>query len=197
MLTLPEIKRSFHNFDPVIESAALHNQAAVSLITRERNEVVELLFIERARREGDPWSGQMAFPGGRRSVADHQSMDTAVRETYEEVGIELKREWNFGRLHDLVGRPIGKSKDLVIACHLFELNESCNLRTNYEIEDTLWIPLASLIDPRLYRPEYMPENYDGVFQGIQCGDDDDRVIWGLTYRFLLGFFTATRIPLPT
>lgn len=197
MLTLSEIKGSFHDFEPVIKSAAPHNQAAVSLIIREQNNVVEVLFIERACRARDPWSGQMAFPGGRRSATDHQNMVTAVRETHEEVGIALKHEWNFGRLHDLVGRPTGKSNGLIIACHLFELKEPCNLRTNYEIEDALWIPLASLINPGLFRREYMPENYEGVFQGIQCGDDDDRVIWGLTYRFLLGFFAATRIPFPT
>ena len=197
MSTLLNIKCRFRNFEPVIESSAPGNQAAVSLITREGSEGVELLFIERACRDDDPWSGQMAFPGGRKSAADSRAVDAARRETYEEVGIRLKQEWNFGRLNDLIGRLTGKSRGLVISCHLFELKESCQLQLNYEVEDALWIPLASLINPQLFRPDYEPDGFGGVFQGIQCGYDDDRVIWGLTYRFLLGFFTAAQIDFPT
>ena len=64
---------------------------------------LELLFIKRTAQEGDPWSGQIAFPGGRREAADADDVACAIRETWEEVGIDLTQEGDFqflGRLGD-------------------------------------------------------------------------------------------------
>jgi len=52
---------------------------------------LKTLMIKRAEREGDPWSGQVAFPGGRRERQDRSLLETATRETKEEVGIDLQR----------------------------------------------------------------------------------------------------------
>jgi ADP-ribose pyrophosphatase len=63
-------------------------KAAVALIFRlGENDVPELLFIKRAEYEGDPWSGQIAFPGGRAEARDASLAETAIRETREETGI--------------------------------------------------------------------------------------------------------------
>ena len=65
-------------------------EAAVALILRETiDDDIELLFIKRAARDDDPWSGQIALPGGRHQDSDDSLEDTAVRETREEVGLEL------------------------------------------------------------------------------------------------------------
>ncbi|KAI9288885.1 hypothetical protein BC943DRAFT_272503, partial [Umbelopsis sp. AD052] len=48
----------------------------------------EILYIRRAKRSGDPWSGDMAFPGGR-NEAGETDQDTVVREVREEVGLDL------------------------------------------------------------------------------------------------------------
>ena len=63
--------------------------AAVALMLRERSGRLELLVIQRAEKAGDPWSGHMALPGGRREPGDRDAYDTARRETLEEVGIDL------------------------------------------------------------------------------------------------------------
>ena len=63
-------------------------QAAVALVVRGHVDL-EVLLIKRARRDGDPWSGHMALPGGRRDPADTSLRQTAVRETLEETGIDL------------------------------------------------------------------------------------------------------------
>src|SRR5262245_33219350 len=67
-------------------------EAAVALILREREDAVEALFIQRAVREGDPWSGQVALPGGRRDDGEADLAETVVRETREEIGIDLRTQ---------------------------------------------------------------------------------------------------------
>ena len=49
----------------------------------------EILFIKRANRVGDKWTGHVAFPGGRRDPEDDSDLAAAIRETQEEVGIAL------------------------------------------------------------------------------------------------------------
>src|SRR5213596_3679172 len=49
----------------------------------------ELLMIKRADAEGDPWSGHIACPGGRMEPGDHDLEQTAIRETWEETGVDL------------------------------------------------------------------------------------------------------------
>ena len=61
------------------------SRAAVALVLRGPAEAPGILFIKRASRDGDPWSGQMAFPGGRYDPADESEKETAIRETEEEV----------------------------------------------------------------------------------------------------------------
>src|SRR5215218_7778746 len=65
-------------------------QAAVALALREAlNGELELLLIKRADYAGDPWSGQVALPGGRHEPGDPTLEATAVRETFEETGVDL------------------------------------------------------------------------------------------------------------
>src|SRR5262245_42493121 len=75
--------------------------AAVAAIFRDRPSGAELFFILRAERSGDPWSGHVAFPGGRRDPRDKTLLETAIRETREEVGIELALDHLIGRLPDV------------------------------------------------------------------------------------------------
>ena len=69
--------------------------AAVAAVLRFGEKGPEVLFIERAVKEGDPWSGQMAFPGGRTELKDKSSLDTARRETLEEIGFDLNQTMTF------------------------------------------------------------------------------------------------------
>src|SRR5690606_40751986 len=57
-----------------------------------------------------PWSGQIALPGGRRDPCDSDEQAVAVRETREEIGVELPAAHCVGRLDDLEGRRGGTSE---------------------------------------------------------------------------------------
>src|SRR5512140_1637351 len=64
-------------------------EAAVALVLYAGEDGLETLFIKRATRDGDPWSGQIALPGGKRHEGEDSLMTTAVRETQEEIGLDL------------------------------------------------------------------------------------------------------------
>src|SRR3989304_31137 len=63
--------------------------AAVMVLLREGPRGLEVLFGERRKREGDPWSGQVGLPGGRHHDEDGTLLSTAIRETRGEAGIDL------------------------------------------------------------------------------------------------------------
>jgi hypothetical protein len=67
----------------------LMKRSAVAMILQVRDGELHILMIKRAEREGDPWSGHMAFPGGRMDKTDANGYAVAVRETSEEVGLAL------------------------------------------------------------------------------------------------------------
>jgi ADP-ribose pyrophosphatase YjhB (NUDIX family) len=65
-------------------------RAAVALVLRGGTEGPELLVIKRSEAERDHWSGHLALPGGRAEPEDESLLATALRETFEEVGIDLR-----------------------------------------------------------------------------------------------------------
>ena len=105
-------------------------RASVALILDTGGSEPRVLFIERARKKSDPWSGQIAFPGGNRDPEDVDIMDTALRETREEVGVTLNRVQCIGRLDDQQGRTNYRAIPLVISCFVFELNQQPQLANN-------------------------------------------------------------------
>lgn len=171
-------------------------RAAVALVLRggaDAGRDAEVLLIERARHEGDPWSGQMAFPGGRVEEADPDSRATAERETFEEVGLALAGADLLGRLDDLEGRHAGRRLPLVISAWVYHVPAPGPLALNYEVEEALWVPVRRLVDPR--QQVECPTPWTG-YPGILVGRPERHVVWGLTYRFLEIFLERLGHPLP-
>src|SRR4051812_23466320 len=95
-------------------------RAAVAIILREHEGGLEALFIRRADHPLDPWSGQMAFPGGRQDPEDADLLATALRETVEEVGIDLAAAGELlGTLDEVRAMARMRPMDLVIAPYVF------------------------------------------------------------------------------
>lgn len=165
-------------------------RAAVAAIFRDGGDGTELLFIERAKRAGDPWSGHMALPGGRIDPIDAHPRAAAERETWEEVSLDLSPALVLGQLNDLYGgaRPI-----TVSAFGYWLDGPRPALQPNGEVADTLWIPLAELADPtRAVAYEY-PLRDQTLFPGIAISGD--RVVWGMTLRLLMDLFERLGRPL--
>ena len=68
-----------------------HTRAAVAIVVREGTDGPQVLLIRRAEHPGDAWSGHMAFPGGREDPGDESLLATAIRETFEELALDLRR----------------------------------------------------------------------------------------------------------
>jgi ADP-ribose pyrophosphatase YjhB (NUDIX family) len=161
-----------------------HERAAVAVVLREGVHSAEVLLIERAIFEGDPWSGHMAFPGGRMETADDSSRVTAVRETFEEVGVELAHAEYLGHIEDLVGNR-RVSPRMVVAAHAFHLQEHQEFALDpAEVQQAFWFPLAGLHEESRQVEHIIPELPDIRFPGIVVGDPDRHIVWGLTLRFL-------------
>ena len=196
MKSLAEIRSALSAHEPETLPAPSRGHAAVAVILREVGGVPEVLFIERAKREGDPWSGHMAFPGGRLDPADEGARNAAERETLEEVGVSLAGAEALGRLDDLRGHPAAaRSGAAVISAFVYHLADPGPLTPNREVEQAFWFPLPSLFD-RERRVEY-PVTWGGLrYPGILVGEPERHVVWGLTYRFLEVFFEIIGRPLP-
>ncbi|MEE8601721.1 NUDIX hydrolase [Euzebya tangerina] len=162
--------------------------AATALILADVVSGPEILFIERAARSGDRWSGQMALPGGRRDPGDADLAATAVRETAEETGLVLPRP-PIGRLDDAGSG--GMRKGTVSTFVHTVAGRPDTIPEEREVAACVWIPLAHLLDPaNAVRYRY---GAIGPFAGIE---HDGRTIWGLTHGILTGFAAILGRDLP-
>jgi len=162
----------------------VYARSAVALFLHEcPDEGVSVLMIRRAEREGDPWSGHMAFPGGRRDKADRNTLATALRETEEEVGLQAEGVARLlGRLSDIATHGRLRHGPMVITPYVFSIPERFPLRPNHEVAETVWIPLSFLAD-RANR-EKMRWAPNGVPLELPCYLFGDRRIWGLSLMML-------------
>lgn len=153
---------------------------------------VELLLIQRATRDSDPWSGHMAFPGGRRDPDDVDVVATARRETHEEVGVDLSRDGEvIGRLDELRAVARHRPLDLVISPIVFALTRPVTLHPSpREVESALWVPLDFLASTAA-RTTYT-RTLDDITSDFPAFRYERYTIWGLTHRILDGFLEIVR-----
>jgi 8-oxo-dGTP pyrophosphatase MutT (NUDIX family) len=159
-------------------------EAAVALVLRERvGHEPEVLFIHRAEREDDPWSGQIALPGGRRDPGEADLSATVLRETLEETGLDL-------RLHgELIG-PLDELRPrtpvlppVIVRPYVAVLNAHAELVPSGEVAGHFWAPLGALFDPANTRSTRVRSR--GTFWTWRDAIHyDGHVIWGLTERIL-------------
>ena len=195
MPRLVQIRTAFAGHEPALIEQPTAQRAAVAVVLREHADQPEMLFIERAIQAGDPWSGHMAFPGGRVEDADASVREAAERETREEVGVSLEGAELIGRLDDLQGRHAGRVDSLVISGFVFHHPSPDELLPNHEVNETFWFPVRELRRPDRHIEKAFRETGSMRFPGIVVGDPERHVVWGLTYRFLEIFFEVVGHPL--
>jgi 8-oxo-dGTP pyrophosphatase MutT (NUDIX family) len=177
MQSFPEIVETLsQSLKPV--SAVDEADAAVAVLLQLATAEVQVLLVERKIRRSDPWSGQMAFPGGKRDPDDHDIVHTVVRETREETRIDLAHDGRFlGALETMQStvRP-----ELQVTPFVALLEKPSPIVLNEELEGYLWVSLQEVRNsetvaklPAGAVPAYLVEGH---------------VVWGLTYRILQSLF---------
>lgn len=154
--------------------------AAVAAVIRQGAGGAELLFIHRAEDPNDPWSGHMAFPGGRVEVGDRNPLAAAVRETREEIALDLELEGTLlGRLSDVAAVGRGRPMSLVIEPYVFSVEARPELEPNHEVAAIVWVPLTFLLDRS--KRSTVPWRHGGLEVELPCYRFRDHLIWGLTF----------------
>jgi 8-oxo-dGTP pyrophosphatase MutT (NUDIX family) len=170
----------------------MRGRAAVALVLREISEGPQVLLIRRAERAGDPWSGHMGFPGGREDARDESLIATALRETREELSLDLSRVGRLlGALNELPAVSRGRTTGMVIAPFVFELTEDAPLSyKSDEVAEAVWVPLEPLLRGTLRTT--IAYELSGQSVQLPAHDFEGRIVWGLTYRMLDNFFALLR-----
>lgn len=170
---------------PLVPVADTHKtRAAVAMIVSSCAQGLELLFIVRAAHELDPWSGHIAFPGGKLEEGEKEC-EAAGRETFEEVGIDLNDAVYLGRLSDIVGLNL----PVQVSCCVFGLE-----RTGFtpvlsdEVKEVFWIALEELADKNRHvlSPVIFGERTMEV-PAIALTYPPEPVLWGITHRLVMQF----------
>lgn len=194
MATLTDIRRGLSGHSPLLLEGT--SRAAVAMVLRQRAHGPEVLLIERSRKPNDPWSGHMAFPGGRLDSGETVEQ-AARRETHEEVGLSLHDAEPLGRLDDLTGRRAGVSTGLIISAFVFEHHgETPLVYQEAEVAEALWVPVSHLSAPDRHVHKAFHGTGGLEFPGIVVGDPDRHIVWGLTYRFIEVFHRVVGRPFP-
>jgi 8-oxo-dGTP pyrophosphatase MutT (NUDIX family) len=142
----------------------------------------ELLMIKRAEAAGDPWSGHVACPGGRMEAGDHDLAQTAMRETWEETGIDLGRIGRLlGTLDDLAPRtPV--SPPILVRPFVAAAPTEIEIVQSAEVSAAFWVPISSLDSETAWSTGKV--SVRGVERDVSTFTHGEYMVWGLTERVL-------------
>lgn len=182
-LTFDNIAARLDKATTIRQTLPGHTRAAVALVIGREGDGCRILFIERAAHPGDPWSGNIGFPGGKVEDGDNGCRSTAERETREELGLDLSTARYLGRLSDVHGAHL----PVLVSCFVYGM-ESINvpLSLSDEVKDAFWLPLDYLLDPRnkgVHEFGFAGDRFQGSC--INLPYPDKPVLWGLTHRLLM------------
>jgi 8-oxo-dGTP pyrophosphatase MutT (NUDIX family) len=172
------IARALHDPPPRrLPDEDCDTRAAVALLLAPDSEGdVSGLFVMRAARDGDPWSGHVALPGGRSEPTDSDLLDTARRETLEETDVEVARDRFVGRLSEIHPRSV-HLPSIGVTPFVAWLPYRPEVRENHELAGHLWVPFDVLRSPQNRSTLIRPKPIERVFPTIEYAG---AVIWGLT-----------------
>ena len=142
----------------------------------------EMLFIRRAEVEGDPWSGHVAFPGGRMDPGDDGPIGAALRELSEELSLDLAVSGRIlGALPQQLTVP-ALARRMVVHPFVAALHTVPSLIPNHEVAHVLWVPWRHLLDG--VGRDTMSWHWKGQDLELPCRRLQGEVLWGMTLRMV-------------
>lgn len=174
--------------------AVTTRQAAVAALLRGDGDEAELLLMRRAERAEDRWSGQVSLPGGKAEPSDPDLFVTAIRETQEELGVDLSAAARpLCRLERVGAMARGEPVQLSITPWVFEAREEITLDLGPEAVDAFWLPLGPAVRGEL--DDEVRYERDGLVHRLPAWRVDDHVVWGLTHRMIRGVLAVCGVRL--
>jgi 8-oxo-dGTP pyrophosphatase MutT (NUDIX family) len=164
------------------ETTSVKRNAAVTIVILDRPEKShEIILIKRSEYDG-PHSDQVSFPGGKQETSDSNLIDTAIRECYEETGLELKIQNLAGTLTPLY---ISVSRFMVFP-YIFIFDQMPNFNTDpMEVNYIIRFPLNQLMQEDL-KQNKMIEIEDQKIE-VPYYAIENEVVWGATAMILSEF----------
>ena len=169
-----------------------YTKASVAVVLNVANNKLFVFFIKRTENAGDSYSGHVAFPGGKMSKVDAYPLDTAVRETAEEIGVDLNEDSTYlGRLDDL--KPLNPNgPKFIVSPFVFILNKEITININKdEVERYMWISFAHLSDINNLRIRH--KERDGEIIEDYVYRYQKYLIWGMTGRIVNSFIKEVSV----
>ena len=159
-------------------------RAAVAVIITEC-ESPSVLLLKRAKNQNDPWSGQWAFPGGKREADDADLIDTSIRETYEECGCILSRD-DMTMTLPLANAGKHSGHPVLVAPFLWKIKQKKELQLDVtEMEEARWQEIKTLNNDALHKNDLVISEYpEKRFPYITL---DNVPLWGFTYGVLMKY----------
>ncbi|WII73585.1 CoA pyrophosphatase [Bdellovibrio sp. 22V] len=184
-----EILSRLENPQPLDLHTKLTRHACVAIILRGPSlHYLEVGFIQRALNPLDRWAGHIAFPGGKREDSDKSDLEAALRETKEEVGVDLHPDELLGRLDDVQARKGGTLLDFYIRPFVFYTQREFAVTLDAaEVADFFWVPLKEIQNPQR-QTHYTVEREFGHVKLPAVQLDREPPLWGLTYMMILNLF---------
>jgi 8-oxo-dGTP pyrophosphatase MutT (NUDIX family) len=170
-------------------------RASVALILRDTKLGTEVLMMQRAKHERDPWSGQMSFPGGKIETFDANPKAAAIREAFEEVGAQLNDDDYVGQLDDLFGLKVNDTFSAHVCCFVFKPQQEISLKANHEVADMVWLPLAFLNDTENAFAFTNPIDPSLSMPSVMIDKQKEQVLWGMSLRMLINLYELLNWPL--
>lgn len=152
--------------------------AAVLVPIQEQADGDYLVLTQRAEMLNSH-RGQVAFPGGRVDPEDQGALEAALRESYEEIGIEPAHVRILGQLDQVTAAAnyrVTPFVGLIPSPYEFRLNLA-------ETAAVFSVPISALLDPGCFRVEprfFPPHRRDPIYHFHYQGWD----IWGATARII-------------
>jgi len=160
------------------------------LLWDEPGRGLQTLLVQRAEREGDPWSGQIGLPGGQVKQGDETPRAALHREVEEEVGIKLEEVGiELGKL--AVGHPMRRTGMRVQPwVYGLRIKPAVNIGPT-EIADSFWVNLAELPSKKKMSEITIRSELWRVESFVVEG----KIVWGFTYRVLTELLPILEISL--
>jgi 8-oxo-dGTP pyrophosphatase MutT (NUDIX family) len=130
----------------------------------------------------------MAFPGGRVDATDADPFAAALRETREEIALDLSSSPLLGKLSPVATKAHGKLRPMVIEPFVFELTQLPAFSFSPEVEQIVWVPVD------FFRSAKNRTTLRWKLLTLPCYHFEDCVIWGLTLRMVDELCTSLSAP---